>query len=147
MCIRDRPPTDHNLSHNREFGYVQRHVRKTSIDERRVRHTRFSCADPIADHITSRRSDVRTPLLKYHPPPTSWATTLSTTLLCPITLLTPHSSSRLERSRRNSSSNYHTSINLNYPLTSRPSILTMIRSYPLLARSSSNSPFHLSVRP
>lgn len=38
------PPLEQNRT-NREFAYVQRHVRKTSIDERRV------CAHTIVDRV------------------------------------------------------------------------------------------------
>jgi GATA-binding protein len=35
------PVPHHNPRHNEEFHYVQRHVRKTSIDERRVSYDFF----------------------------------------------------------------------------------------------------------
>jgi len=37
------PVSHHNPRSNEEFNYVQRHVRKTSIDERRVSYYSFRC--------------------------------------------------------------------------------------------------------
>ena len=56
------PPIAH--VQNQEFGYVQRRLRKTSIDERRVRHIITSSIDHLLT-CSSHRRDVQKPRLRY----------------------------------------------------------------------------------
>jgi len=58
------------LQQNVEFGYVQRHVRKTSIDERRVRKEVLRCCVMLIRH--SLQSEGRIARLKYHLSTLSW---------------------------------------------------------------------------
>jgi hypothetical protein len=69
------PVPHHNPRHNEEFNYVQRHVRKTSIDERRV-STHCSRLLDLVVFCGYATRDSQTPLLTVHRPGNDLPTSL-----------------------------------------------------------------------
>lgn len=115
-----------------EFNYVPRHVRKTSVDERRVSGL-HGVADDIHTDCHSLRSDVPKPLLKYLPSATAPSFS-KTRRKKPPSRITP------SISLPPPCHTHRTHKACPYPSTWTPSTSTTIPSSTLPDRCSNNSP-------